>query len=210
MEELQKKLKEYAKKVRRAESEQERELYSWGDDVYYDEELMELESEKIGNVIREIGVGGEKYAMECIKGYFCQQGYDIVKENDRSMELQNREQKFVHILRGDKPSYTQAGWDIVVTVREKNNDTERENSETKMDTYYVEVKTHTKGSRKKNQFLISTEQMLMAVLQEDKYVLMQVVYDYKLGRGIECDYFVNPMKCMKDGELKGNGCLLWF
>ena len=95
-------------------------------------------------------------------------------------------------------------------MREKNNDIERENLEVKMDTYYIEVKTYTKESCKKNHFLISMEQMQMATLQEDKYVLMQVVYDYKLGQGIQCDYFVDLMKCMKDGKLRGSGYLIRF
>ena len=51
----------------------------------------------------------------------------------------------------------------------------------------------------------------MAALQQEHYVLMQVVYDYKQSRGVKCDAFVNPVKCLGEGKLKGEATYnFWF
>ena len=77
--------------------------------------------------------------------------------------------------------------------------------------YYIEVKTHTKESRKLNQFRVSREQMKQAILQGDNYILMQVIYDFRLKQGIRCDAFVNPMKCLGEGKLQGEDrYFFWF
>ena len=73
------------------------------------------------------------------------------------------------------------------------------------------MKTHTPTSCKLNQIMLSSEQMKMAARQGEYYAVMHVVYEYRQKKGIDCDTFVNPIKCLGEGKLYGHDkYLFWF
>lgn len=203
-------LKEELRKLKEKDSNKSG-CYSSNHDVFYGEELSRYEEKEREDILRQIGIDGEKYAMNCVKEYFIKQGYCIVTENENCVEMEKEGDGTVTIIYGDSNYYHQAGWDIMVKCKGQVKILEDRISEMAEQRYYIEVKTHTQGSRKLNQFQISKEQMKMAVLQQEHYVLMQVVYDFRLKQGTRCDAFVNPIKCLGEGKLKGEDSYwLWF
>lgn len=185
--------------------------YSSANDVFYGEELLAYGEREREDILRQIGIGGEKYALNCVKEYFINQGYDIIAETKATVELQKGKNHAVSIIYGDGYNYHQAGWDILVKCQDAEDGAEGQNNGIKEYVYYIEVKTHTPQSYKLNQFQVSREQMKLAALQQDNYVLMQVVYHLELKEGIRCDAFVNPIKCLGEGKLRGaDSYYFWF
>lgn len=213
LEQLQKQFSEMKKRIGEMEVESTHASgwYSSGSDVFYGEELMGYKEEEREDILRQIGIEGEKYAFYTVKEYFAKHGYIVVTETENEIEMEREKNSIITITYGDSNHYHQAGWDIMVKCKERVETLEDSISEMTEHKYYIEVKTHTQGSRKLNQFQISREQMKLAALQQEHYVLMQVVYDFKLKQGIRCDAFVNPVKCLGEGKLRGvESYLFWF
>ena len=220
VEELQEKLQEFEKMQNELETGTEDifidKLYTEDGEVFYGSEFLRYGKEEREQILREIGIGGEKYALSKVEEYFREQGYWKVKEEKNIVEYQKEGVSFVTIIVGDCGVYRQNGWDIQIKFKDyimkKSENKESENVENYQErNYYIEVKTHTPTSCKLNQIMLSSEQMKMAARQGEYYAVMHVVYEYRQKKGIDCDTFVNPIKCLGEGKLYGHDkYLFWF
>ncbi len=194
-------LKEQAEKERNWERDREGGMSAgrrtaWEDMVWdqaMEAEFGALPEEGRRDICREIGIGGEKFALGKVAEYFLGQNYVKVRESGEELLLlgERDEKSQVRIFYPDSRVYHQAGWDIRVTVT----------SEGKREEYYLEVKTHTAGSVRRREVYLSNEQMKAAVKNRGRYVVLGVVYNYRQRRGEKMTAIPDPVNCIADGTM---------
>lgn len=165
---------------------------AWDEDL--GAEFGNLTDDKKEEILRQIGVAGEKYALANIKRYFKDLGYETVQDGDAEtwMEKQKEEGESFYRARiyyPDNSKYHQAGWDIQVSLTG-----EREREE-----YYLEVKTYTPQSVVRKRVLLSNEQMKAAVRNRERYVVLRVLYNQREKRGEQMLAFADPVKQIEKG-----------
>lgn len=204
MEEAMEKLTEFRREMERIEQERTEEQEGeenfsgalW-DDMAWDEELEaeygNVSHSRKGEILRQIGEAGERYALEQVKNYFQELGYERIRETAEEIWMERSKEARVKIDYPDGGRCHQAGWDICVSLVEK----EKEKN------YYLEVKTHTKKSVLKDTLSLSGEQMKAAARNRERYMVLNVVYDYKRKAGEELHTFADPVDQIGKGVFVG-------
>lgn len=207
--------------LRMDEAEPDGSLYDPEADVFLGGGLEELDEERRAGICREIGVAGELYAMEQVKAYFVGNGYHVVSERGGALYLEQADGNSgpVRIDRPDNEFYHQAGWDIRVTVDagaeavgeevvaegtapETTAMPEQMRPAWPQAVYYLEVKTHTCGSVLRRRLYLSNEQMKAALRSRERYLVLNVVYNYREKAGEQIVVFENPAEQIVHGTLR--------
>ncbi|MCR5789887.1 MAG: DUF3883 domain-containing protein [Lachnospiraceae bacterium] len=160
-------------------------------DVFYGSDLAGASED----VLREIGIGGERYALKKVVEYMKEQGYGLISEEPGRRYMLSgtsdgsgkREQ--IEVFYADNENYHQAGYDIKVTVSVYGDDGALE--ETKV--YYLEVKTHTPTSEVRNRIVLSDEQMILAASEGERYSILNVGYDRLIKNGTDITELKDPV-----------------
>lgn len=168
-------------------------------EVILDENVFEAlgismdDEESLGKVCHEIGVAGERYALEQVREYYRKQGMEIVCDNESEIVLRDMAdaERTVTILYPDTTSYHQKGWDICIKDSE-----DRDNCQ------YLEVKTHTSRSYVRKHVRLSNEQMKKAITERENYHVLVVVYDFCNKMGREIIRYESFLSHIANGELK--------
>lgn len=179
------------------------------EDVAWDRDMEEefgvVPEESRRDICREIGIGGERFALDRVTEYFLGQNYVKDRESGEEIWLHRDGESGgsqVRIFYPDSRVYHQAGWDIQVTVTEGGAGED----------YYLEVKTHTAGSVRGKEMYLSNEQMKAAARNRDRYVVLGVIYNYRQRRGERILSFPDPVRCIGDGRMvnRQKGYVFWL
>lgn len=168
-------------------------------DVFYGSDLAGADED----VFREIGIGGEKYALKKVVEYIKEQGFSVITEEPgrwymlSGISNESGKREDIEVLYADNENYHQAGYDIKVTVSVYGND--RYVEETKV--YYLEVKTHTPTSEVRDRIILSDEQMILAAAEGDRYSILNVVYDRLIKNGTDITELKNPVSLIGERKL---------
>jgi len=197
VEELEKKLDKLKRLELLEEECAERQLYYDSDkDVFYNGEFLNLPEQEREDLLQKIGITGEKFALEQVKAFLVKQGYLEEEEALHKTKLVKREEDATaEIEYYEEEQFHQPGWDICVRITRAG----------KVETYYLEVKTHTYKSVKKNVLFISNMQMRMAAKCMDNYFVLMVYVDARLAEKNIEKYYRNPVKLISEGKLY-NSC----
>ncbi len=168
-------------------------------DVYYGPDFAGAGED----IFREIGIGGEKYALKKVVEYIKGLGYSLLSEepgrryslSGASDESGKRED--IEVFYADNENYHQAGYDIKVTASVCGEDGSVE--ETKV--YYLEVKTHTPTSEVRDRLILSDEQMILAASEGERYSILNVVYDRLIKNGTDISELKNPVSLIGKRKL---------
>lgn len=159
--------------------------------LYFDGGWDGLDETERGERLRRIGEGGERCAFRAIADYFAGQGYHMEREDGLCIEMADGNGGHVTILRPDTAERRQPGWDIA--VKTEAHGAARE--------YFMEVKTHTPGSRVRSRLPMSDAQMRQAAGLGDRYILLLVIYDETADAALELRPFRNVIAYMAEGGL---------
>ncbi len=155
--------------------------------------------EELESIARKIGELGEKYALQKVKEYFLSQGYQISTEMTFGISLEKQEETGVQkviIEYFETFYYHQSGYDIKVTLQSADGLT---------NTYYIEIKTHTRTSVYRNVLSVSDEQMKLAMRELDNYAILVVTYDWHNRRGAGIASYQNIPKQIGLGKIRKCG-----
>ena len=164
-------------------------------DIFYDDSLLEYcPQEVLQETLQEIGKAGEQYAFFKIREYLSAHGYVLLRESAAELCFAKEEDadSLAVVTYPDADGYHQPGYDILVTVSEK---------EIKK-AYYFEVKTHTTSSIVKNMLYISNEQMALAARKHERYYILNVQYHYQKMQGERVEAYQDPVARIADGTLR--------
>ena len=165
-----------------------------GSDVFWDDEDVLGSGEDRDRFLREIGTGGEAYALHTLKEQAQSQGFETMLENCDTIRMERileTGKETLELYYPDSELYHQSGWDIRMTKRSVDG-TDTVN--------YVEVKTHTPHSKFRNVLVLSDEQMKMAIRQREHYTILMVVYDPLAKSGISATPYVNAAEHIASGK----------
>ena len=168
-------------------------------DVFYGPDLDGASED----VYREIGVGGEKYALKKVVEYIKEKGYSLLSEEPERRYIlsgtsdESGKRKDIEVLYADNDKHHQAGYDIKVTVSAYGDNDSVEDTKV----YYLEVKTHTPTSEVRDRIILSDEQMIMAASEGDHYSILNVVYDRFIKDGTDITELKNPVSLIGNRKL---------
>lgn len=144
---------------------------------------------------RLVGTGGEKYALQFLKQLYCDIGYRITCEDaDRiCMEKDSGEEcpERVELYYPDNDGYHQEGWDIRVTESAGEQD----------EITYLEVKTNTRNSIRRNLIALSDSQMRMATRFPENYGIVHVMWDKDRMCGVQAEIMDSVIQGIAEGKL---------
>ncbi len=168
-------------------------------DVFYGPDLAGASED----VFREIGVGGERYALKRVVEYIKEKGYDLLNEEPYRRYILSKTSdesgkwEEIEVLYADSDNYHQAGYDIKVMLSTYGDNGSLEDTKV----YYLEVKTHTPTSEVRDRIILSDEQMILAASEGDHYSILNVVYDRLIKDGTDITELKNPVSLIGKRKL---------
>lgn len=161
--------------------------------IWLDGDWLDMDKDDRDERLRRIGAAGERCAFRAAVEALIQRGYTMkhLEEDRAAIFITPDGVGRATVERPDTEDYHQAGWDIQIIVT----------AEHESHCYFLEVKTHTPGSRARSLLPLSNEQMRLAAEKGKDYILLEVIYDETSGRALELHSFPNVLELIGRGAL---------